>query len=137
MEKNINLFNEKDYQFSIKIAVIGPCNVGKSSIIKRYTNKFFKEYDCGPTINIDIATKIIENDEKNTIKLEIWDTAGSEAVSSLMKSTFQRTFGYLIIFDLTDMKSFEEVEKWFNEIKKNGHPEAPIILVKLIIIIGL
>ena len=82
-----------------------------------------------PTISVDIVTKIIEIKNNKTCKIEMWDTAGTEKASKLIKSSFQRTHGFMLIYDLTDSSSFEESQYWLSEIEKNGHPHAPILLV--------
>ena len=59
-----------------KVVLIGKSGVGKTSIISRYTTNIFKEsLMATPGANF-ITKKVYMEEEKETIKFEIWDTAG-------------------------------------------------------------
>jgi len=60
----------------VKILILGESSVGKSSLLTQFVdNKFTGSHM--PTIGVEYKQKIIEVDDKNVIKVQIWDTAGT------------------------------------------------------------
>ena len=106
---------QNKYEYIFKIILIGSSSVGKSSILQRYIQKVFNNsYSC--TIGVDFFMKSIDVGEKS-IKLQLWDTAGTEKFQSVTRSYYKQTDGIVLIFDLTVRKSFNQLKKWVNEIK--------------------
>ncbi|GAU27213.1 hypothetical protein TSUD_108040, partial [Trifolium subterraneum] len=66
----------EDYDYLMKILLIGDSGVGKSSLLLRFSDNSFKTSFIS-TIGIDFKVRNIELDGKQ-IKLQIWDTAGQE-----------------------------------------------------------
>ena len=61
--------------------------------------------------------------------MKIWDTAGQERFKTLTKTFYKKADGVMIIFDLTDAKTFESVKNWIDSIKENAEEGVPIILL--------
>ena len=112
---------------NIKIALVGDCGVGKSSIALRYTrNEFLSNYIS--TGGASYSNKIVEkNGEK--LQLDIWDTAGQEKFRSLGKSFYRDAFIILMVYDITRQETFDNLKKiWYPEITQNG-VEKPLLAV--------
>jgi small GTP-binding protein len=58
----------------LKVLVVGNSNVGKSSLVLRYSDDVFTQ-SYVPTIGVDFRTKMLIEGE-TVVKLQIWDTAG-------------------------------------------------------------
>lgn len=70
---------------------------------------------------LDCNTKTIRLDDKNELKLLIWDTAGQEKYRCLISNYFKDSHGALIVFDLTVKESFEGIKKiWLENLSKNA-----------------
>ena len=111
----------QEYEYIFKIILIGSSGVGKSSLIQRYTQKTFEDvYDC--TIGVDFFTKTIDVNGK-TVKLQIWDTAGTEKYRSITSSYYRGSHCALIVFDLTSKDSFESLPTWIENYYKNCNQE--------------
>ncbi len=76
---------------------------------------------------MDFATKMIEF-RNNSIKLQIWDSAGQERYKALIPSYVRGAAIIFIIYDLSDNNSFQNLEKWINFIKQINTDESLIIL---------
>lgn len=102
-----------------KVVLVGETGVGKTCIISRYKYNIFKSQD--PTTGGSFVSKLmILEDEKKSIKFDIWDTAGQEKYRSLTKLFYQNAAVCIIVYDITRASSFEEIKKfWINEIKNN------------------
>ena len=100
-----------------KILTIGESGVGKTCILRRFVeNKFLKNHLA--TIGIDFETKNIEIDG-TPIKLKIWDTAGQERFRNITNQYYKGADGIILVFDVTDQKSFEKIKEWMSQIKAN------------------
>ncbi len=104
-----------------KVVVAGAKNVGKTSLIRRYaTGKFDKS--TLSTIGVDFETKkvIVDNTE---ILLNIWDFAGEERFRVLFPSYISGASGALMIYDVTNEDSLNDLYDWINVI--SSVPNAP------------
>ena len=99
-----------------KIVVIGDQGVGKSSILYRFIFDWF-DPDCASTIGIDFLTKNIKVEEQ-VVKLQFWDTAGQERFRSLIPIYMRDCNIALIVFDLTNETSFENVLYWHQQVQE-------------------
>jgi small GTP-binding protein len=105
------------YHHKFKLVIIGDCSVGKSSILYRLSNNSFLT-NYNPTIGVDFSSKIIEYSNGTKVKLLVWDTAGQERFKSITKNYYHDTHAYLLVFDLSDSGSFENLQYWIKEIKE-------------------
>ena len=104
-----------------KVVLIGESGVGKTSIISRYmTDKFSATLGSTPGANFTTKT-IFLKDENQSIKFEIWDTAGQEKFRSLAKVFYKNAAICILVYDITKKQTFEELKKfWIEEIKANA-----------------
>ena len=112
----------------IKIILIGDAGVGKTSISGRYIDSSFKDvYQA--TLQVEKRMKIINEDDKTSIRLNIWDTAGQEKFRSITRQFYRDCQGAFIVFDLTKKSSFNELKTWINELKTHGNDDTVIIIL--------
>ena len=114
-------------EINIKLILVGDSEVGKSTILLNYTENYFYE-EMMATIGLENKVKTIDIRGLKA-KLQIWDTAGQEKFSSLTKGFFRNTDGILLVFDLTNNKSFNNIKKWINEVENNSDHKTKKILV--------
>ena len=122
-EKKLNSI----YDYILKFIVVGDSTVGKSNILLRFTdNRFQSSHDS--TIGVEFATKVISK-KNTTYKLQLWDTAGQEMFRSITRSYYRGTIGCLMVYDITNRKSFESINYWIEDLKKYCDPNTVIILL--------
>ncbi len=104
--------NVINYRF--KIILCGDEEVGKTSIVLRFTDKaFMKTYI--PTIGVNISEKII--DTANTkVEFIIWDIAGRSKFNKMRKHYYHGADGVFFVFDLTDISSFNNIQDWVSDV---------------------
>ena len=100
-----------------KLILIGSSNVGKTSIIKQLTSQEFNDNFIS-TIGVHFYTKNLIIDDKK-IEFLIFDTAGIEKFKSITKNYYKNCNVCIIVFDVTDKQSFEDVFEWFKFYKEN------------------
>ena len=117
-----------DFEFQIKMVIIGDSGVGKTNFIFQFTEGRFSQLHV-TTVGFDYKSKIIKlPTSKKKVKLQIWDTAGQERYMALNKSIFQKVQGIIIMYDLTNRSSFENLTRWFTLVSQNVS-NLPRILV--------
>ena len=110
-----------------KILLIGESNVGKTSIILRYTENEFKTSGIS-TCGVDVKCKYVSlNNIK--IRLDIWDTAGQERFRGLAKNYFRGANAFILVYDITDKKSFDKLKGWMNDAKEKIENDFKMIVV--------
>ena len=80
------------------------------------------------TIGVEFGTKVVKIQDYN-IKLSIWDTAGQESFRSITRSYYRGSICAVIVYDVTNKESFNNIKQWLEETKKQGHSQINIILV--------
>ena len=115
------------YDLLYKIIIIGDTCVGKSNILSRYLKDEFRE-DSKSTVGVELGTKFVKVKGVGA-KLQIWDTAGQERYKSITSSYYKGSHGCFIVYDITNEISFENVDKWYEQAKKETSKEISIILV--------
>ena len=118
---------EEYYDLKIRLMLIGDSNVGKTSIIKRYCNNQFSPSYIS-TVGIDFETKYLRLNGK-IINLQIWDTAGQERYKVLAKNYYKNSDGFIIVYDITDKKSFNNVAHWIRQIKDSASENVKCVLL--------
>ena len=130
MENRFSKKNEK-VDYVAKVLLIGDSSVGKTSMTMRFTKNIFSQSFI-TTIGIDFVTKILDCDG-NKVKLQIWDTAGQERFRAITTSYYRGADVIIIVYDVCDESSFENVKNWIVSIKASikdlGKDLSGIILV--------
>ena len=119
---------EDYYDEKVKIMIIGETKVGKTSLISRYCKGDFSGGEYLSTIGIDFQIKNLKINSKK-IRLQIWDTAGEERFRNIAKNYFQSSDGFLVVYDISNIESFETLDYWIEEIKSNSQELSQMILV--------
>ena len=115
------------YDEKIKIMVIGESKIGKTSIISRYCNNEFNGGAYLSTVGIDFQIKDIVLNNK-LIKLQIWDTAGQERYRNIAKNYFQSSDGFIIVYDISNLETFEKLDYWIEQIQTNSQEKTKMFL---------
>ncbi|XP_042474397.1 ras-related protein RABC1-like isoform X1 [Zingiber officinale] len=114
---NSSSAQEKGYDYTFKIVLIGDSGVGKSSIILNYTSDNKGDHLPSPTVGVDFKTKILTLGDKK-VKITIWDTAGQERFRTLTSSFYRGAHGILMVYDVTRKDTFTSLaNKWIEELK--------------------
>lgn len=110
-----------------KFIVIGSSGVGKTAILKRLVDDVFTG-ESQSTIGVEFIATTIDVDGQS-VKLQVWDTAGQERFRSIAKAYFRSAIGVILVFDLTDRKSFEDLNQWLNDVHSLCDPNAVVTLI--------
>ena len=120
--------NEKKKMFEAHLVTLGDTKVGKTSLILRYIDNFFN-MNYLSTIGIDSKIKKITLSNGEEIKVKISDTAGQERFKSIASNYMKKANGILLVYDITDKLTFDNINKWAEEINKDEEKTKPILLI--------
>uniref|UniRef100_A0A8V5FTE2 Ras-related protein Rab-30 n=1 Tax=Melopsittacus undulatus TaxID=13146 RepID=A0A8V5FTE2_MELUD len=115
----------EDYDFLFKIVLIGNAGVGKTCLVRRFTQGLFPPGQ-GATIGVDFMIKTVEiNGEK--VKLQIWDTAGQERFRSITQSYYRSANALILTYDITCEESFRCLPEWLREIEQYASNKLTVL----------
>ncbi|XP_043915926.1 ras-related protein Rab-39A-like [Protopterus annectens] len=114
------------YQF--RIIMLGDSTVGKTSLLKRYTEGVFIDF-INQTVGVDFYVQFVEVEPGVRVKLQFWDTAGQERFRSVTQSYYRNSAGGLLVFDLANRTSFEHVKNWHEEVMERVKPHKIIFIL--------
>jgi len=115
------------YDYLIKLLLIGDSGVGKSCLLLRFSDDSFTPSFIA-TIGIDYKIKTIEIDGVK-IKLQVWDTAGQERYRTITNAYYRGAMGILLVYDVTNAKSFENIRSWIRNVEQHASENVNRILI--------
>jgi Ras-related protein Rab-10 len=118
---------KKSYDLLFKLLLIGDSGVGKTCVLFRFSDDTFNTTFIS-TIGIDFKIKTVELQGKK-IKLQIWDTAGQERFHTITTSYYRGANGILLVYDITNPKSFDNISKWLRNINEHASEDVERMLI--------
>ncbi|XP_026372667.1 ras-related protein Rab-42 isoform X1 [Ursus americanus] len=121
------------YQF--RIALLGDAAVGKTSLLRRYVAgepgapEPEPEPEWAPTVGVEFYSRKLQLRAGPRVKLQLWDTAGHERFRCITRSFYRNVVGVLLVFDVTNRKSFEHICDWHQEVMATQGPHKVIFLL--------
>lgn len=107
----------------LKVIILGDSGVGKTSLMQQFVNgKFSQQYKA--TIGADFLMKELVLDDK-TVTMQLWDTAGQERFQSLGVAFYRGADCCVLVYDVTNPKSFENVSLWRDEFLVQANVKNP------------
>ena len=110
-----------------KVLLLGDSTVGKTCFLLRYCDKTFQEAHLS-TIGLDYRLKTMTLKNGKNIKLQIWDTAGQDRFRAITKNYYKGANGIILIYDVTNVQSYENVKNWISQIRDEANPNVVIYL---------
>ena len=126
----LNMKKDKEYnKIVFKIITIGDSYVGKTSIIRRYIDNIFENFQN--TIGISKFEKEITLKNKEKIYLSLTDTSGQERYQSLNRQYVRNVDAVLFVFDLNKKETFKNIKNWIKFFNDNfqGEHDIPKYLI--------
>ena len=110
-----------------KLVFLGEQSVGKTSLITRFMyDSFDNTYQA--TIGIDFLSKTMYLEDR-TVRLQLWDTAGQERFRSLIPSYIRDSSVAVVVYDITNVNSFQQTNKWIDDVRAERGNDVIIMLV--------
>ena len=117
-----------DSNYVFKVLLLGDSTVGKTCFLMRFTENTFQEIHMS-TIGLDYRFKKMPVDDGKEATVQIWDTAGQDRFRAITKNYYKGAHGIILIYDVTNQKTFENVRNWVTQIRENASEKAIIYIV--------
>ncbi|VBB18902.1 Ras-related protein Rab-1A [Yasminevirus sp. GU-2018] len=105
-----------EYDYLIKIVVVGDSGVGKSALLTRFADGTYTDTYVS-TIGVDFKMKTVDIDGK-VVKIQMWDTAGQERFRAITAAYYRGCNGVMFVFDISSRESLDSIAKWRSEVEK-------------------
>jgi len=120
------------YHYQYRIILIGDSTVGKSSVLRYFTEGRHADIS-DPTVGVDFYARMVEVKPGLRVKLQLWDTAGQEKFKSITRSYYRNSVGVIVVYDITNRRTFQHVQDWLTEAEANvGGPDPSQCVFQLI-----
>lgn len=112
-------------EYPVRVVMIGDTKVGKTSLVLKYFRNSFSD-DVQPTIGSSVFTRVYTEDDKKIV-INYYDTAGQETYRSLGRLYYRNCICAILVFDVTDRDSFDNLESWVEEFR--SHCESKVVYI--------
>jgi len=109
--------SENNYDYLMKLLIVGDTSVGKTSILTRYVDDNFSQFP-NVLIGLDFRTKLLDL-EGFRIRLQIWDTVGEQRFNTIKRAIYRNAKGVFLVLDLSLKHSLERCALWIDEIQNH------------------
>ncbi|KAI9842073.1 MAG: hypothetical protein M1837_007498 [Sclerophora amabilis] len=119
------------YDYLAKIVLLGPSGTGKSCLLHRFVKDEWRVLSS-QTIGVEFSSKIIKvgtGARRKRIKLQLWDTAGTERFRSVSRSYYRGAAGAVMVYDIASHASFKSLPTFLNDARALASPNLTLILV--------
>jgi small GTP-binding protein len=117
----------EDDKLTFRVVTIGDSSVGKTSIVKKFIHGRFDAFEKNTVgaLYESFTDKVGGRD----LEVQIWDTAGQEQYRSLSPVYFRSAAAALLVFDITNRQSFENLDDWLLSFRNAGTDQAILFLL--------
>ncbi|KAF2718660.1 ras-domain-containing protein [Polychaeton citri CBS 116435] len=119
------------YDYLAKIILLGPSGSGKSCLLHRFINNSWRSL-TSQTIGVEFASKIVKvgtsPGHRKRIKLQLWDTAGTERFRSVSRSYYRGAAGAVLCYDISDPAALANLGEFLNDARALASPQLAVVL---------
>lgn len=115
-------------QYSFQYILTGDSGVGKSCLLRKFTHDRFVD-NHSVTVGLEFASKTLAKENELPVKLKIWDTSGQERFRSLTRNYYKGAAVALLVFDVTNRESFENIPMWITEVQEHAMECLQVVIV--------
>lgn len=118
---------EKELEAVHKIVLAGDSGVGKTQLIQRFAKGTFA-IESAVTVGIELSQRVVTVGEQN-VRVQMWDTGGQERFRCISAPYFRGAEGVVLVYDITNKKSFEAMSYWIEEVRQKAEKDALMIVI--------
>ena len=118
------------YDYLAKVILLGPSGCGKSCILHRFIKGEWRVL-TSQTIGVEFASKIVKvgnQGSRKRVKLQLWDTAGTERFRSVSRSYYRGAAGAVLVYDISNQGSFAQLPTFLNDARALASPQLSVVL---------
>src|SRR6201996_4700987 len=119
------------YDYLAKVILLGPSGCGKSCLLHRFVKGEWRVLSS-QTIGVEFASRIVKvgtQGRRKRVKLQLWDTAGTERFRSVSRSYYRGAAGVILVYDITSHNTFSGLQPFLNDARALASPNLSVLLV--------
>lgn len=117
---NLRVYTKNNISGVINLILLGESCVGKTNFMTRYTRNMFNQIFVSTVTGVNKEYKMLKINDKY-YNLTFWDTVGQERFKSIPRKYFQNADGVLLLFDINDKTTFEEISNWMDKVNEDTY----------------
>mmetsp|Transcript_96827 Transcript_96827/g.118615 ORF Transcript_96827/g.118615 Transcript_96827/m.118615 type:complete len:185 (+) Transcript_96827:52-606(+) len=110
---------------NLKLLTLGDSGVGKSTLVHAFCEDGHNPVESGPTVGADFKVRMLKHAGKD-FRVNIWDASGDLKFIDVRNEFYKETQGVILVFDVTSRRSFQNLEKWMDEVAKYAQGSEPL-----------
>ncbi|KAE8363645.1 P-loop containing nucleoside triphosphate hydrolase protein [Aspergillus caelatus] len=121
---------ESMYDYLAKVILLGPSGAGKSCVLHRFVKNEWRVLSS-QTIGVEFSSRIVKlgiGPRRTRIKLQLWDTAGTERFRSVSRSYYRGAAGAILIYDVSSHTSFASLPTFLMDARALASPNLTVLL---------
>lgn len=118
------------YDYLAKVILLGPSGCGKSCLLHRFIKGEWRVLSS-QTIGVEFASRIVKvgtQGRRKRVKLQLWDTAGTERFRSVSRSYYRGAAGAILVYDVSNQASFAQLPTFLNDARALASPQLTVVL---------
>lgn len=118
------------YDYLAKVILLGPSGCGKSCLLHRFVKGEWRVL-TSQTIGVEFASRIVKvgtQGQRKRVKLQLWDTAGTERFRSVSRSYYRGAAGAILVYDISNQSSFTQLPTFLNDARALASPQMTVVL---------
>ena len=116
----------------LSILAMGNSIVGKTTLIQAFEKKSLKDIKSTVGTPFSMVERKVKqsNGEDVKVKIKVWDSPGQERFETLVLNAVKNTQGIFLVFDITEQKSFDDLQKWIKKVEEAKDPKSfPFVIM--------
>ena len=115
--------------YVLKTIILGDHGVGKTSMIETFVQGYLST-NISATIGVAFSAKDVTINNDQMIRIQLWDTAGSERYKSITRSYMRNSNVAFIVFDRTNRESWSHINDWKKDldIRKDDFDQLVVLV---------
>lgn len=114
-------------QAEFKVVLLGDSNAGKTSLVLRFAEGYYRDAPRSSTVGAFFITKRIQTSTGITCKIQIWDTAGQSQFRPMAPMYYRNAAAAIVCYDVTSAQSYKVMRDWLDELHRNV-PAGSIVI---------
>ena len=110
------------------MVILGDSHIGKTSLVTRFAEGYYRENSRPATIGAHFKTKRITSSNNTPTKIQIWDTAGAKEFHAMAPMFYKNAAAIIVCYDVTCRQSFEGMRIWLDEVRRKVKIDDEVVV---------
>lgn len=115
-------------QAEIKVVILGDSHIGKTSLVTRFAEGYYRDNSRSATLGANFANRSIPSSAGVMTKVQIWDTAGVESFRAMSHSYYKDASAIIVCYDASRRETYDGMRGWLDEVRRRVAPSQNVVI---------